>query len=168
MKTFSEILIEDNSEMLFEMATFGKPRWDKTDYRISVHGPASKDRETPHIHIYLLKDDNHTNFNFEVSLVDILCNDEINLIYQLDRKNNIMRTHRRECSWDGYSNLYKNFKKFLTTNQNLGSYRNCENGLKAAIEAYNNESNSNGNALKDYLDKKGLMVLPKYISYLQD
>ncbi|MBO5849961.1 MAG: hypothetical protein J6Q47_01600, partial [Paludibacteraceae bacterium] len=89
MKTFSE----DRSEMLFEMATFGKPRWDKTDYRISV----SKDGETPHIHIYLLKDDDHTNFNFEVSLVDILCNDEINLIYQLDRKNNIMRTHRREC-----------------------------------------------------------------------
>lgn len=159
---------EQATHQLLEMATFGKPKWGQNTYKVSVHGPASDDRETPHIHIYLLKDKKLVMFNFEVSLVDILCKDEINLIYQIDRKNNIMRTHRRDCSWEGYASIYKGFKEFLTTNQNWGLYRNCENGLKASIEAYNNESNSLGNALKEYLDKKGLEVLPKYAKYFND
>lgn len=159
-------LQQNDSNMALEMATFGKPNWNSVDYRISVHGPISKDRETPHIHIHLLEDNNHTKFNFEVSLIDILCKDEINLIYQIDEDNDIIRTHRIDCSWEGYTNVYKNFKKFLETNQNCGPYKEFENGLRAAIEAYNAESNSRGNALKEYLDKRGLKVLPKYTKYL--
>ena len=153
---------------LLEMATFGKPKWGQNLYKISVHGPATSDRKTPHIHIYLLNDTKLSTFNFEISLVDILCKDEINLIYQIDRKNNIVRTHRRDCSWEGYASIYRGFKEFLTSNQNLGLYKNCENGLMASIEAYNNESNSLGNALKEYLDNKGLKVLQKYAKYFTD
>ena len=159
---------EQATNELLEMATFGKPKWGQNLYKISVHGPATSDRETPHIHIYLLNDTKLNTFNFEISLVDILCKDEINLIYQIDKKNNIVRTHRRDCSWEGYASIYRGFKEFLITNQNLGLYKNCENGLKASIEAYNNESNSLGNALKEYLDKKGLEVLPKYAKYFID
>ena len=38
----------------------------------------------------------------------------------------------------------------------------------ASIEAYNNESNSLGNALKEYLDNEGLKVLQKYAKYFTD
>ena len=79
-----------------------------------------------------------------------------------------MRTHRDECSWKGYSNIYKGLVEFLSTNQNIKQYNYCENGLKASIEAYNAESNSRGNALKEYLDGKGLTVLPKYSKYFEE
>lgn len=159
---------EQATNMLLEMATFGKPKWGDKMYKISVHGPATNDRETPHIHIYLLNDKGNQNFNFEVSLVDILCKDEMNLIYQIDREKHIVRTHRRDCSWTGYASIYNGFKDFLTTNQNWGLYKNCENGIQASIEAYNNESNSLGNALKEYLDKRGLVVLSKYAKYFEE
>lgn len=168
MKSLQDILIDNDYDVVLEMATFGKPRWGSKDYKIAIHGPATKDRDTPHIHIYLLNDINYNTFNFEISLIDILCKDEINLIYQLDRSKNIMRTHRDECSWKGYSNIYKGLVEFLSTNQNIKQYNYCENGLKASIEAYNAESNSRGNALKEYLDGKGLTVLPKYSKYFEE
>lgn len=168
MKSLQDILIDNDHDVVLEMATFGKPRWGSKDYKIAIHDPATKDRDTPHIHIYLLNDINYNTFNFEISLIDILCKDEINLIYQLDRSKNIMRTHRDECSWKGYSNIYKGLVEFLSTNQNIKQYNYCENGLKASIEAYNAESNSRGNALKEYLDGKGLTVLPKYSKYFEE
>jgi len=166
MNDLHERLIVD-PDMPLEMATFGKPRWGEIDYKVAIHSPIIKEREIPHIHIYQLNDPYHNMFDFEISLIDILCKDEINLIYQLDRSKNIMRTHRDECSWKGYSNIYKGLVEFLSTNQNIKQYNYCENGLKASIEAYNAESNSRDNALKEYLVENDLTILPKYEKYLE-
>ena len=166
MNDLHERLIVD-PDMPLEMATFGKPRWGEIDYKVAIHSPIIKEREIPHIHIYQLNDPYHNMFDFEISLIDILCKDEINLIYQLDRSKNIMRTHGDECSWKGYSNIYKGLVEFLSTNQNIKQYNYCENGLKASIEAYNAESNSRDNALKEYLVENDLTILPKYEKYLE-
>ena len=77
-----EIVVESTRMTLLEMATFGAERWGNDTYKIAVHGASTKDRPTPHIHIYLANDQSYKLFNFEISLIDILCNDEINLIYQ--------------------------------------------------------------------------------------
>ena len=95
------------SENVYEMATISRnEKFGKDNYRVSIHGPASADRENPHIHIYLANDIiPYNKFNFEISLTDILCKDEINLIYQRDIKNHVMRSNRYKCSWDEYKNL---------------------------------------------------------------
>lgn len=50
----------------------------------------------------------------------------------------------------------------------IGPYASCKNGLHASIAAYNAESNSCGNALKEYLDGRGLSILHQYAEYLND
>jgi hypothetical protein len=70
MNDWHERLIGD-PDMPLEMATFGKPRWGEIDYKVAIHSPATKDRDTPHIHIYLLNDINYNTFNFEISLTQI-------------------------------------------------------------------------------------------------
>ena len=166
MNDLHERLIGD-PDMPLEMATFGKPRWGEIDYKVAIHSPIIKEREIPHIHIYQLNDPYHNMFDFEISLIDILCVGKINLIYQLDRYNNIIRTHRNECSWLGYSDIYEGLEEFLHTNQNIFPYNDCLTGLEAAIVAYNAESNSRDNALKEYLVENDLTILPKYEKYLE-
>lgn len=75
-------------EPIVEMATIGYGlKFGKDRFKVAIHGQSSGDRENPHIHIYLENDKMPYNkFNFEISLVDILCYDEINLIYQRDVK----------------------------------------------------------------------------------
>ena len=86
MKSLQEIIYNDTekwpSEKIYEMATISKNEmWGNEHYKIAVHGPESNDRSNPHIHIYLANDHlPYNKFNFEISLTDILCNDEINLI----------------------------------------------------------------------------------------
>lgn len=105
-----------DEEVLTEMATFGVEKWGRKTYKIAVHGASSKDRPIPHIHIYLNNDINpYTKFNFEISLIDILCKDEINLIFQTDKKKNIDNRNRKQCTWTGYSEikegLYRDIQK---------------------------------------------------------
>lgn len=50
----------------------------------------------------------------------------------------------------------------------IGPYASCKNGLHASIAAYNAESNSRGNALKEYLDGRDLSILPQYAKYLSE
>ena len=99
MRSFKEFIFDmfTPSETIFEMATISKTeRWGNNIYRIAVHGTASGDRETPHIHIYLANDTKPYNkFNFEISIIDILCKDEINLIYQRSQKE-----HRKNSDSD--------------------------------------------------------------------
>ena len=52
-------------------------------------------------------------FNFEISLIDILCYDEINIIAQVDKDRNIKRMHRNKCSWEGYKKLYEGFENWI-------------------------------------------------------
>ena len=77
MRTLKEFVFDmfTPSETIFEMVTISKAeRWGNNIYRIAVHGTASGDRETPHIHIYLAHDTKpYNNFNFEISItLDLL------------------------------------------------------------------------------------------------
>lgn len=106
MRTLKEFIFDTfaPSETIFEMTTISKAeRWGNNTYRIAVHGTASGDREIPHVHIYLTNDNKpYNNFNFEISIIDILCKDEINLIYQRDRSKNKLIKNRSKCFWEGY------------------------------------------------------------------
>ena len=159
--------------LLLEMATFGTEKWGKYIYRIAVHGASTKDRPIPHIHIYLNTDvQPYKQFNFEVSLVDILCKDEINLIYQLDRKNNVKITNRTECSWTGYADIYNGIKQFLSSPPKSKRNGIFIDNLDRAIYEWNRETDfskteNGGNPLKEYLDKTNLVVLPKYMKYFE-
>ena len=76
-----EVTKEVKERLLLEMVTFGRINDGKDMYKIVIHGPASNDRPMPHIHIYLNNDVfPYSQFNFEISIVDIVCKDEINLI----------------------------------------------------------------------------------------
>ena len=84
MKTLVQFIQEKlynypNSQHLYEMATIAKDvSFNKEHKSVQIHGTNSGDRENPHIHIYNYND--KVNFNFEISLIDIICKDEINLI----------------------------------------------------------------------------------------
>ena len=152
--------------VITEMATIGWLRLNKTDYRIAVHGPGSKDRENPHVHIYLAKDkDPFNRFNFEISLCDILCKDEINLIKMRDEKNHIKKNNRSICSWTGYTKLRNEFEDWLFDKPaRPGKYKD---NLDSIIWNYNNENGrSSKNSLKDYIESRGWKVLPKYKEYI--
>jgi len=172
MKSLKEYIFDavHPSELVVEMATFGQEKFGKDIYRIAVHGPASKDREQPHIHIHLANDKAPYNkFNFEVSLVDILCKDEINLIYQRDAAANILRKNRDKCSWEGYRKLRDDFEDWLFSN-NVSEPGEFIDNLDVAIYHYNKEADyekfKNGeNALKEYLNKHGFKVLKEYEKY---
>ena len=102
-------------DYLVEMATIDKnAQLGKGNYKIAIHGASSKDRENPHIHIYLADDNTLKKFNFEISL-DILCKDEVNLIRQTDKtsKKKIDIKNRDKCSWEGYSKLKYDFEDWL-------------------------------------------------------
>lgn len=164
-----------DEEVLTEMATFGVEKWGRKTYKIAVHGASSKDRPIPHIHIYLNNDINpYTKFNFEISLIDILCKDEINLIFQTDKKKNIDNRNRKQCTWTGYSEIKEGLYKFLFNPCEDKRFGDFNDNLERGIYEWNRETdyvktiNEKKNLLSEYFKKKGLIPLPKYEKYLKD
>ncbi len=167
------------SEQIFEMATITKDiKWGNDHFRVAVHGTAAGDREVPHIHIYLSSDKkpyecsqlafnpcdditSHNKFNFEISLVDILCYDEVNLIFQRDEKTGKRISNRNKCSWEGYKKIADGFEDWLEQKPTTpGDFRT---NLEAIIYWWNEESDSSSdNPLKDWIESRGLKVLDKY------
>ena len=139
---------------------------------MAVHGQSTKDRPTPHIHIYLNNDVNpYTRFNFEISFVDLLCKDEIVPIYQRDTSNNLLNKNRKQCSWNGYADILNGLKTFFQEGPIYTKFGAFENNLERAIYEWNRETDlrkteSGGNPLKEYFDDRGLTPLPKYAKYL--
>lgn len=136
----------------------------KNHYRIALHGPAAGDRPYPHIHIYRT-DDKYPwkKFNFEISLVDILCNDEINLVCQEDRTKGIVRKNKNKCSWIGYKDIKDDFEDWLESKCNKpGDFKN---NLDFLIWSYDDESKSG--ELLNYIKDKGKKVLDKYKEYFE-
>lgn len=154
------------SERIFEMATISKnEKWGNYHYRIAVHGEATKDRENPHIHIYLSNDVKPYNlFNFEISLTDILSYDEINLIYQRDKSVGKIITNRNKCSWKNYSKIKEGFENWLFDN-NVKIPGDFIDNLDAIIWWYNEESTGNDNYILKYIKNHGMKVLNKYKKY---
>ena len=156
------------SESIYEMATISKnEKWGNNQYRIATHGTAAGDRENPHIHIYLSSDDKPYNkFNFEISLTDILCYNEINLIYQRDISKNKKITNRNKCSWEGYRKIKEGFEEWLyKPSKTPGEF---VDNLDALIYWYNEESNIIGNALLQYMKEHGLIILDKFNKYFSE
>ena len=137
----------------------------KDNYRIALHGVAAGDRPYPHIHIYL-KNDHYPwkKFNFEISLVDLLCNDELNLVCQQDRANGIDRRNRKKCNWDGYRNLRNDFEDWLEKPcKKAGIFKD---NLDFLIYTYNDENNEK-DSLQNYIKNHGKKILPKYLKYFE-
>ena len=150
-------------EPIVEMATIGYDlKFGKDRFKVAIHGPSSGDRENPHIHIYLENDKMPFNlFNFEISLVDILCYDEINLVYQRDARNGIKRRNRSKCSWDGYLKLKEDFEDWLfSKSSKRGDFKD---NLDAIVYFYNEENHNK--TLWDYIEEHGLKILDKYKQY---
>ena len=149
--------------LIVEMVTISyNLKFGEDKFKVAIHGPSYGDRENPHIHIYL---DNgkmpYNKFNFEISLVDILCYDEMNLIYQRDTRNVIKRTNRNKCSWDGYFKLKEDFEDWLfSKSSKRGDFKD---NLDAIIYFYNEENRNK--TLWDYIEEHGLKVLDKYKHY---
>lgn len=176
----SEVLREELSyrggheEPLLEMATFGVRKWGRDTYKIAVHGASTKDRPTPHFHIYLNNDtEPYSLFNIEISFVDLFCRGEIVPIFIIDRQHNIKKTNRNECSWQGYRDIYEGVYNFLFNEpckpSKFGTFRD---NIERAIYEWNRETDyvkteNGGNPLKEYFDEKGLTVLPKFQKYFQ-
>ena len=151
------------SEQIFEMATITKDiKWGNEHFRVAVHGTAAGDRDVPHVHIYLSADKKPYNrFNFEVSLVDILCYDEVNLIFQRDEKTGKRISNRNKCSWEGYKKIADGFEDWLE--QKPTTPGDFKTNLEAVIYWWNEESDSSSdNPLKDWIESRGLKVLDKY------
>lgn len=162
--------IVDISSPILEMSTICKYiKWGKYNYRIAIHGPSSKDRPYPHIHIYLANDTYpYKQFNFEVSLIDILCYDEFNLVCQQDKSKNLNIKNKSKCSWEGYRAVRDGFEQWLFSKSDMpGEFID---NLDALIWSYNNESPYNpdfDNPLHEYIKNQGKKVLPKYLKYFQ-
>ena len=158
---------------LFEMATIGTQRWENQMYSIQIHGASTADRNVSHIHIYLKNDHSKKMFNFEISLIDLVSKDEINLIYQLDRTRNVKHTNKNHCSWNGYSGIYNGLREYLFGEVQLPQYKNlCSDNLDAAIYAWNIETDmsktlNGGNPMKEWLDEHGIRILPEYRIYFE-
>lgn len=164
INTFFENCKQEPCIPILEMATISKnAKLGKEHYRIAVHGPASKDRPYPHIHIYKATDEfPFPNFNFEISLVDLLCYDELNLVTMVDKDNGISIKNKNKCSWTGYRKLRDDFEDWLEAKSDRkGDFKN---NLDAIIWNYDNEAYED-NALLNYIQDRGKKVLPKYKEY---
>ena len=160
---------------LMEMATFGVKKWGRDTYKIAVHGASTKDRPTPHFHIYLNNDvEPYTLFNIEISFVDLLCQGNIVPIFQIDKEHNIKRTNRTECTWQGYRDIYDGVVDFLFNEPCKPSkFGTFKDNIERAIYEWNRETDyvktmNGGNPLKEYLDGRGLKVLPQFEKYFDD
>lgn len=165
----------DMNMLLTEMATFGVERWGNTTYKIAVHGASSNDRPTPHLHIYLNNDVNpYSQFNFEISLIDILCKDEINLIFQYDRSKNVNNRNRTQCSWTGYNEIKEGITNFLFSPCTTNRFGSFSDNLERGIFEWNRETdyvktiNEGINVLRLYFEERHLSPLSKYAKYLND
>lgn len=166
ISTFFENCTQEQCVPVFEMATISKNvKMGGEHYRIAVHGPASKDRPYPHIHIYKAADKfPFPNFNFEISLVDLLCYDELNLVTMIDKDNGVYIKNKNKCSWTGYRKLHYDFEDWLEAKSDRkGDFKN---NLDAIIWNYDNEA-SEDNALLNYIEDRGKKILPKYQEYFQ-
>lgn len=160
--------IVEPSMQIVEMATVDKKvKVGKDTYRIALHGPAVGDRPYPHFHIYLANDMfPYKKFNIEVSLVDLLCYDELNVVAIQDKEKGTNIKNRDKCSWLGYRKLHNTIEDWLEK-PCTGLPGRFANNLEALIWSYDNESNQ-GLSLLEYIKDQGKKVLPKYKKYFEN
>lgn len=165
----------EDSHLLCEMANVGAGKWGKKVYKLIVHGPLSGDRKTPHLHIYEYTERNTRNprFNFEISLEGIITKNDLVLSLQKDIENNLLQTHRSQCSWTGYRDLKKDLEEYLKNNSETPLFGKTVSNLQMAIYGWNHETDmllaeQGVNIFGYYCRAKNIQVLPQYQSYLLD
>lgn len=166
IKEFIDSLLMFPEKKVYEMATIGKPVLNKEKRIVAIHGVNSGDRPYPHIHIYLASDKfPYNEFNFEISLIDILCKDEINLVRMRDKKTRKLINNKDKCSWEGYSKLRDDFEDWLFGVSTFPG--DFIDNIDAIIWNYNNESEyaKEQNALLGYIRSQGMKVLENYKKY---
>ena len=130
------------------IATIGVEKWGDKTYRIAVHGDS-----IPHIHVYLNNESiPYYDFDFEISLIDILCKDEINLIFQVDKLRNIYNRTPSDCSWKGYEDIKDGIRNFLFRTSNN---KNFADNLELAIYEWSKETDF----VKTECERQNLMGL---------
>lgn len=172
MKSLKEYILEKRranyyEKYVLEMATIDRNALTKNKYKIAIHGIDASDRPNPHIHIYMSDDVRpFSKFNFEISLCDILCKDEINLIKMKDKKKDININNRDKCSWKGYHRLHDEFEDWLFSKSKYpGEFKD---NLDAIVWNYNHECTGSVNYVKEYIKEQGWKVLPKYKYYVDN
>ena len=138
-------------------------KFGKNLYRVALHGVAAGNRSYPHIHIYL-KNDHYPwkKFNFEINLVDLLCEDEINLVCQQDKSKGVDRRNRSKYSWMGYNDIKNDFEDWLE--EPCKKPGNFKDSLDFLIYTYNEENNEK-DSLQNYIRNHGKKILPKCLEY---
>ena len=151
-------------KFVLEMAQIGKNvKLDNGLYDMAVHGTNAGDRPYPHMHIY--KTRGNKTFDFEISLVDLLCDDELNLISMKDKSSNINRRNRNICSWEGYRIFKKDFEDWLEDDVKRPGGDEFENNIDYAIWAYDDESGGDEETFSpflDYIRKQGKKIHSEY------
>lgn len=138
-------------ENMLEMVTIGVEKWGDATYKIAV----LSDESTPLIHVYR---NGEEEFDLGVSLIDILCKDEINIVCLFGNETD-------------YDDIITGLRNFL--------FRPCVNklfadNLERVIYDWNRETDfvkaerEGKNVLAQYLTQNNFTPLPKYKKYITD
>lgn len=171
MKSLAEFISDSiariynpDRKFVLEMAQIGRNvKLDNGLYDLAVHGTNAGDRPYPHMHIYKTRGDK--SFDFEVSLVDLLCDDEINLISMKDKSANINRRNRNICSWQGYRKMFNDFEDWLEDIVKRPGGDQFKNNIDYAVWAYDDESGGDEETFSpflDYIRTQGKQINPLY------
>lgn len=158
--SISKLYIPDR-EYVLEMAQVGRNvKLGRHIHDLAVHGTNAGDRAYPHLHIYKIRGDK--TFDFEVSLLDIVCDDEINLISMKDKSARINRRNRRICSWEGYKAMFNDFEEWLDEIPKRPGAFEYKNNIDYCVWAYNDESGGDKeyNPFLEYVRSQGKKVHP--------
>jgi hypothetical protein len=159
--------------LLIEMAKCGQIDVQSTVYQLAVWGGPTHDRDIPHLHIYIASDakNSYSNFNLEVSLVDLLTENKWVLLKRYDKYNNINDVFKTE-NWQPYTKLLKSLKKDVFSGPLTIGKATYIDRLDYIISVWNYERNQTvtehgGNPLKEWLDDHNLIIMPQYEKYFK-
>jgi hypothetical protein len=162
-------------QLITEMATIGKINSQNILYTLSVHSDKTAERESPHIHViaYQGKSKSTPNiiFNLEFSLVDLLTKDQWTILLVNDKKRHY-KSKSRTTDWRPYNKLLEDVKTFLFSGPFTFRGAQYIDHLDYAIAQWNLENDwnaamNNENVLMNWMSKRNLTVLPKYLIYFR-
>jgi len=143
--------------------------------RTFIRGPEYDDGREPHFHITFANHEGD-DFRFEISLIDILAKDELNLVAMRDSRDpegEIVHLIKDECSWKGYEDLREGVRAYLAEEEtdSMRFLRKGDTHLHSIVRAWDWENHDEGicgYVLDDYLRQNGISVLPKYAQLMKD
>lgn len=143
--------------------------------RTYIRGSEFENGREPHFHL-TLADRGDQDFKFEISLIDILAKDEVNLVAMRDSRDpehEIVHQLKDECSWEGYEDLRGGIRAYLAEDETdpMRFIRKGDTHLHSIVRAWDWENHCDhilGYVLDDYLRQNDIRVLPKYAQIMKD